>query len=124
MRDQDSLCIVCEPKDLFALERTQSYRGHYHVLGGVLSPIDGIHPEALRIHELIDRLKQHPYKEVIFAINSTIEGEATSLYLKNLLADMPLSITKLAHGLPIGADIDYADDITLQKSIMSRQPLI
>ena len=122
-RDERQLCVVCEPKDLFAIERAQCYKGRYHVLGGLISPIDGIHPEALRIQELVERLRLSAVTELILAINSTIEGEATGLYLANLLAPLSLKITKLAHGLPSGSDIDYADEVTLQKSLLGRQPI-
>lgn len=123
MRDEKQLCVVCEPKDLFAIERAQCFKGRYHVLGGLISPIDGIHPEALRIQELIERLRGSAVTELILAINSTIEGEATVLYLSHLLAPFSLKITKLAHGLPMGSDIDYADEVTLQKSLLGRQPI-
>lgn len=115
------LCIVASPKDIFALEKSGEYKGLYHVLGGLLSPIDGIHPETLRIAELMHRCETESFQEIIFAINATIEGEATMLYLADLLARYSTSITKLAYGLPVGADIDYADEITLQRALAGRR---
>jgi recombination protein RecR len=106
-----------------ALERTSEFKGTYHVLGGLISPIDGIHPQALRIPELISRLKTHPITELIIALNPTIEGDTTALYLHNVLKDFAIPITKLAYGLPVGADIDYADEMTLQKAFSGRTKL-
>ena len=103
-----------------AIERTGEFKGHYHVLGGLISPIDGIHPEALRIPELLTRLKTTPFQELIVALNPTIEGDTTGLYLRSILKDLEIPITKLAYGLPVGADIDYADEMTLQKAYMGR----
>lgn len=122
-RDPKKLAVVAEPKDIFALERTKAFRGVYHVLGGVISPIDGVHPDVLRIKELYQRLDDEPIEEVILAINPTIEGDATVLYLSNTLKQRGVTITKLAHGLPMGSDIDYADDLTLQKAFMGRNVL-
>ncbi|RAP27129.1 recombination protein RecR [Candidatus Marinamargulisbacteria bacterium SCGC AG-333-B06] len=119
-RTHNTLCIVSEPKDIFAMERTGVYKGLYHVLGGLISPLDGVHPESLRIKELIQRLQNHPFKEVIFAINPTVEGDSTIMYLAAILEPLNLTITKLAYGLPMGSDIDYADEMTLAKSISSR----
>lgn len=116
----DVLCVVSEPRDILAIERIKAFHGRYHVLGGVISPIDGIHPETLRIQELMTRLRAEPVKELILAINPTVEGDATILYLTSLLQSSGIRITKLAYGLPIGSDIDYADDLTLQKSFLSR----
>lgn len=103
-----------------ALERTGEFKGRYHVLGGLISPIDGIHPDVLRIPELIRRLKDTPVQELIVALNPTIEGDTTALYLGSVLKDLNIPITKLAYGLPVGADIDYADEMTLQKAYMGR----
>tara|TARA_Y100001970_G_scaffold291725_1_gene430036 strand:+ start:1381 stop:1974 length:594 start_codon:yes stop_codon:yes gene_type:complete len=119
-RIQDKICVVSEPKDIFALERTGVYKGVYHVLGGLISPLDGVHPESLRIKELVQRLQEKSYNEVIFAINPTVEGDATILYLSAILESLKLTITKLAYGLPMGSDIDYADEMTLAKAISSR----
>lgn len=120
-RKDTSLCVVAHPKDIMALERIRIFGGHYHVLGGLLSPLDGIHPETLRINELVDRIKTTGYSDLILGINSTIEGDTTMLYLTNLLQHLPVTISKLAYGLPAGSDLDYADDMTLQKAFMGRQ---
>lgn len=120
-RDKELLCIVAEPRDIFALERTHEFKGLYHVLGGLISPIDGIHPDALRIPELLARLDEQPYKEIVLAINPTIEGDTTVLYLHSLLKKYTIPVTKLAYGLPVGADIDYADEMTLQKAFSGRR---
>ena len=117
------LCVVAEPKDIFAIERMMTYKGLYHVLGGVISPLDGIHPEALRIPELLYRLKNDAISEIILAINPTIEGDATVLYLTHILKEFNVSKSKLAYGLPAGADMDYADDLTLRKAFSGRTPL-
>lgn len=122
-RAVDNICIVAEPKDVFAIEKTGAYLGLYHVLGGVLSPLDGIQPESLRIKELIDRLKNGNFKEVFFAINPTVEGDSTVMYLSSILAPLNLKLTKLAFGLPMGSDIDYVDEITLTKAISLRRTL-
>lgn len=114
------LCIVAEPRDLMALERTGEFKGHYHVLGGLISPIDGIHPDALRIPELMTRLRTEPIQELIVALNPTIEGDTTALYLSEMLREFQIPITKLAYGLPVGSDIDYADEMTLQKAFSGR----
>jgi len=123
MRNTSQLCIVASPKDIFALEKSGEYKGLYHVLGGLLSPIDGIHPEALRIEELMHRCESERFQEVIFAINASIEGEATMLYLNDLLSRYSCSITKLAYGLPVGGEIDYADEITLQRAMAGRRKI-
>jgi recombination protein RecR len=112
---------VADSKDLLALERSGEYKGRYHVLGGVISPLDGIGPENLTIKELLKRLEEEKFREVIFALNPTVEGEATILYLTGLLRPFGLKITRLAYGLPVGSDLDYADEITLGRSITGRQ---
>ncbi|MBT6121497.1 recombination protein RecR [bacterium] len=122
-RDRSLLCVVSEPKDIFAIERAGQFKGNYHVLGGLISPIDGILPESLRIKELIERLKSEPLSEVIFAINPTIEGDATILYLTKILASFETKLSSLAYGLPVGSDMDYADELTLQKAFQGRQGL-
>ncbi len=119
-RLQNTLCIVSEPKDIFAMERTGVYKGLYHVLGGLISPLDGVHPESLRIKELVERLQNQSFDEVVFAINPTVEGDSTIMYLSAILESLNLTITKLAYGLPMGSDIDYADEMTLAKAISSR----
>lgn len=122
-RHTSLLCVVAEPKDIFAMEKTGEFDGVYHVLGGLLSPIDGIHPETLRIQELLNRIKTHVPDEILFAINPTIEGDATVLYLSNLLKDKSIKLSRLAFGLPMGADIDYADEVTLQRAFVGRNRL-
>lgn len=122
-RDPSRLCIVAHPRDIFAIERTNEYRGVYHVLGGLLSPLDGSYPDALRIKELVDRLNKFAYSEIILAINPTVEGESTILYLQSLLKSYSVSVSALAYGLPVGADMDYADELTLQKALLGRRLL-
>ncbi len=119
-RARNTICVVSEPKDIFALERTGVYKGVYHVLGGLISPLDGVHPESLRIKELVQRLQQNTYQEVIFAINPTVEGDSTIMYLTAILEPLKLAISKLAYGLPMGSDIDYADEMTLAKAMSAR----
>ena len=123
LRNPKQLCVVAEPKDVFAIERTQEYKGVYHVLGGVVSPIDGIHPDSLRMAELLERVKTQGITEIILAINSTIEGDATVHYLTYILKDFVGVKSKLAYGLPVGADMDYTDDLTLRKALMGRTGL-
>jgi recombination protein RecR len=122
-RDATLLCVVAEAKDIFALERTSAFRGRYHVLGGVISPMDGIGPSQLRVKELIERIARDGYKEVIVATNPNAEGEATALYLSRLIGPSGVSVTRLAYGLPIGGDLDYADEITLAKALEGRRTL-
>jgi recombination protein RecR len=122
-RDAALLCVVAEAKDIFALERTSAFRGRYHVLGGVISPMDGIGPAQLRVKELIERIAREGYKEVIVATNPNAEGEATALYLSRLIGPSGVPVTRLAYGLPIGGDLDYADEITLAKALEGRRPL-
>ena len=120
-RSDDSICVVAESKDLAAIERSGAFRGKYHVLGGLLSPLDGIEPETLRINELVARLGKNSVKEVVLAISPTTEGEATVIYLTRLLKPMGLNMTRIAYGLPMGADMDYADPVTLLKSFEGRR---
>ena len=120
-RDDAILCVVAEPKDLVAIERSGVYNGKYHVLGGVISPLDGIEPESLRIKELLARLNNNKIKELVLAINPTTEGEATSFYLTRLLKPLGVKLTRIAFGLPVGADMDYADPATLSKSLEGRR---
>ena len=119
-RDDGLICVVADSKDLMALEQTQEYHGHYHVLGGVISPMDGIGPEELHIHELISRLKGANIREVILAIGPSIEGEATNLYLNRLLSPLT-KVTQIAFGLPIGGDLDQADSLTIARSLQGRR---
>jgi len=120
-RDQDSICVVEEPLDILALERTGSYKGLYHVLHGVISPMDGIGPDDLKVRELLARLKTGQVQEVIMATNPNLEGEATAMYLTRLIAPLGLKVTRLARGLPMGADLEYADNVTLARALEGRQ---
>jgi len=119
-RDRTKICVVALSQDLIAIEKTREYNGHYHVLGGVISPLDGIGPENLRIKELLKRLTKD-VKEVILALNPTVEGEATVIYLSKLLKPLGVMITRIAYGLPVGSDMDYADEVTLTKSFEGRR---
>ena len=118
-RDASQICVVEEPNDVYAIERTGEYRGHYHVLGGCLSPLDGIGPENLKIRELLHRLKEN-VQEVIIATNASAEGEATAIYLSKLIKPMGLRITRLARGIPMGGDLEYTDEVTLARAIAER----
>ena len=120
-RDRTAICIVEEPLDILALEHTGQYRGLYHVLHGVLSPMDGIGPEDLKIKELLARLQDGSVKEVIMATNPNLEGEATAMYLHRIIAPLGIKVTRLARGLPMGGDLEYADDVTLSRALEGRQ---
>lgn len=122
-RDAASLCVVEESKDVIAIERTAEYRGRYHVLGGAISPIDGIGPDDLRIRELLQRLSDGTVTEVIIATDPNLEGEATATYLARLLSPMGLTVTRLASGLPVGGDLEYADEVTLGRAFAGRRRL-
>jgi recombination protein RecR len=122
-RDASLMCVVGEAKDVYAVERTMSYRGRYHVLGGLISPIEGIGVGQLKIQELIDRIGREGVKEVIIATNPNAEGESTALYLARLLTPLGVQVTRLAYGLPIGGDLDYADEITLTRALEGRRAL-
>ncbi|MEO7752476.1 MAG: recombination mediator RecR [Terracoccus sp.] len=120
-RDQTSICVVEEPKDVVAIERTREFRGTYHVLGGAISPIDGIGPDDLRVRELMPRLASGEVREVIIATDPNLEGEATATYLSRLLRDMDLTVSRLASGLPVGGDLEYADEVTLGRAFEGRR---
>ena len=120
-RDQTCICVVEEALDVLALERTHSYRGLYHVLHGVISPMNGISPDDLKIQPLLDRLKSGEVQEVILATNPNLEGEATSMYIQRLISPLGLTITRPARGLPVGGDLEYADEVTLARAIEGRQ---
>lgn len=122
-RDAGIICVVADAKDVFAVERTSAYNGRYHVLGGLISPMDGIGPAQLRIKELVDRIAAEAPSEIIVATNPNAEGEATALYLSRLLAPSGVNVTRLAYGLPIGGDLDYADENTLARAIEGRRTL-
>jgi recombination protein RecR len=120
-RDDHVLCVVEEPKDVVAIERTREYRGRYHVLGGAISPIDGIGPDDLRIRELMARLADGQVSELILATDPNLEGEATATYLTRLVAGMGIAVTRLASGLPVGGDLEYADEVTLGRAFEGRR---
>ncbi|MDB5096740.1 MAG: recR [Cyanobacteria bacterium RYN_339] len=120
-RDRHTICVVAEPRDLVALERTREFKGTYHVLGGMISPLDGVGPEQLKIKELLVRLQGSEVNEVILAINPSVEGEATSLYLSRLIKPAGVKVTRIAFGLPIGGDLEYADELTLVKALEGRR---
>lgn len=119
-RDRSVICVVEEPKDVSAIEKTGQYNGLYHVLHGVISPIDNVSPDDIRIKELLGRLSDGTVKEVIMATNPTVNGTATAVYIKRLLAPMGIKVTRIAHGIPIGSDLEYADEVTLSKALEGR----
>ncbi len=123
-RDTSTICVVSETKDLIAIEKTKEYKGLYHVLQGVLSPIDGIGAEDIRIKELLHRIAKDDVKEIILALSPSVEGEATSLYLNKLIKPFNIKTSRIAFGLPIGSDLEYADEITLARAIEGRRELI
>jgi len=120
-RKQNVLCLVAEPKDLYALERTNEFKGLYHVLQGLISPLEGIGPEDLKIKELINRLSDPGGEEVILALPPSIEGDTTSLYLSRLIKPLGIKLTRIAFGLPVGADLEYADSMTITRALQGRQ---
>jgi recombination protein RecR len=122
-RDRQVICVVAEARDLIALERTREFKGLYHVLSGLISPLDGRGPEHLSIRELLKRLPDLTVKEIILAINPTVEGDATVLYLAQLLKPLGIKITRIAFGLPVGADLEYADDMTLSRALEGRREI-
>ena len=120
-RDRSQICVVAEPLDILPLERTGGYKGLYHVLHGVISPADGIGPDDLKMKDLLGRLKDGSVTEVILATNPNLEGEATAMYLHKLISPLGIKITRLARGLPFGADLEYADEVTLTRALENRQ---
>ncbi|MHB8462520.1 MAG: recombination mediator RecR [Vulcanimicrobiaceae bacterium] len=122
-RDAHTFCVVAEAKDIFAIERAQSYRGRYHVLCGLISPMDGVGPADLRVKELVERIGRERPTEIILATNPNAEGEATAMYLSRLLAPLGPRITRLASGLPIGGDLDYADEVTIARALEGRRTM-
>lgn len=119
-RDNSTICIVQEPKDVIAMERTKEYHGLYHVLNGAISPMEGIGPEELKLRELILRLNDEYISEIILATNPNIEGEATAIYISKLIKPIGIKVTRIAHGLPVGGDLEYADEVTLTKALEGR----
>lgn len=122
-RDKQIIAVVAEPFDIVALEKTHSFQGTYHVLGGLVSPIDGVGPEQLHIAELIKRIDEDDVQEIILATNASVEGESTALYIQQQIGDRDVKVTRLARGLPIGVDLEYADQITLSRALEGRQTL-
>ena len=122
-RDTSLVCVVEEPRDVIALERAREYKGLYHILHGVISPMDGIGPDALKIKELLARLHDTEIKEIIMATNPNIEGEATAMYLANLLKPLGVKVSRLAYGIPVGSHLEYADEITLLRAIEGRREI-
>jgi recombination protein RecR len=122
-RDQGVICVVEEPLDVLAIERTQGYQGCYHVLRGVLSPIEGIGPDDIKIRELISRVSEGKIREIILATNPSMEGDATAMYLSQQLAPFGVNVTRLARGLPVGGDLEYADQHTLLRALTGRQEM-
>ncbi|HEY8531815.1 MAG TPA: recombination mediator RecR [Limnochorda sp.] len=122
-RDDSLLCVVEGPRDVIALERTREYRGRYHVLGGAISPLDGIGPGELRIKELLDRVQRGVIKEVILATDPDPEGEATAMYLSRLLKPLGLTVTRMARGMPVGGSVEYMDEVTLAKAMEGRREI-
>jgi len=122
-RDTELLCVVEQPRDVIAMEKTREFRGKYHVLHGAISPMDGIGPDQLTIKQLLSRLHDSQIKEVVVATNPNVEGEATALYLSKLLKPMGIKVTRIAHGLPVGGDLEYADEVTLAKAFEGRREI-
>jgi len=122
-RDQTQICVVESPRDLIAIENTKEYNGLYHVLHGAISPMSGIGPNEVKIRELIIRLQTEDVQEVILATNPTIEGEATAMYISKLLSAVEISVSRIAHGIPVGGDLEYADEVTLAKSLEGRRQI-
>ncbi len=122
-RDKSTICVVSDSKDLIAIEKTNEYKGLYHVLQGLISPIDGIGADSIRIKELLTRLTSEDVKEIILALSPSVEGEATSLYLTKLIKPFGIKVSRIAFGLPVGADLEYADEITIAKAIEGRHEI-
>jgi len=120
-RDGSLLCVVEDPRDIVAVERTREFRGRYHVLGGALNPIEGLGPDQLRVRELLDRLSDGEVTEVILCTNPNLEGEATAMYLARLLVPLGVRVTRIASGLPVGGDLEYADELTLGRALEGRR---
>jgi recombination protein RecR len=122
-RDHTTICVIENPRDLVAMERTRDYKGTYHILHGVISPMDGIGPNDIRIRELLERLKDGIVAEVILATNPNVEGEATAMYIARLLKPLGIRVTRIAKGIPVGGDLEYADEVTLSKAMEGRRDI-
>ena len=122
-RKKNTICVVSEPKDVLAIENSKQFDGLFHVLGGVISPLDGIYPEMLRFNELLNRIKKDQVTDIVLALNPTVEGDTTIMYLQDCLADQNVSIYKLAQGIPIGADLAYLDEVTINKAFEGKMKL-
>ncbi|HEX7056911.1 MAG TPA: recombination mediator RecR [Bacilli bacterium] len=122
-RDASAICVVQEPKDLVAMERTHEFNGYYHVLHGAISPMEGIGPDDIKLAELVRRLEDEQVQELILATNPNIEGEATAMYISRLVKPFGLKVTRIAHGLPVGGDLEYADEVTLSKALEGRREI-
>ena len=122
-RDHSMICVVEQPQDVAAMERMRDYKGVYHVLHGALSPLEGVGPEDIRIKELLNRLYHDEVKEIIMATNPNVEGEATAMYIAKLLKPVGVKVTRIAHGLPVGGDLEYADEVTLSKAMENRREI-
>lgn len=120
-RNSDTLCVVEDPKTLFSIEKLNTYKGHYFVLNGLISSINGVNPEALRLDKLIERVQKGNYKELIVAVKQCIEGEMTALYIKSILNGLDIKVTRIASGIPIGAEMEYIDSLTLEKAFDNRK---
>ena len=122
-RDGSTICVVADPRDVVAIERSREYNGHYHVLHGVISPMNHVGPDDLSIKSLLERVAKGEIKEIIMATNPTVEGEATAMYISRLIKPMGIKVTRLAYGIPVGGDLEYADEVTLSRAIEGRREL-
>lgn len=123
VRDSETLCVVEDPKSVFLFEKLGLYKGKYHVLNGLISPVDGVNPDDIDLDKLIDRLNQEDFKEIILAFKPSIEGETTALYIKRILGDLKIKITRIASGIPMGADMEYIDAMTLERALEDRKSI-
>ena len=120
-RDNSIICVVEQPKDVIAMEKTREFKGYYHVLHGIISPMDGVGPDQLKIKELLKRLENGNVEEIVMATNPTVEGEATAMYLAKLIKPLGVKVSRIAHGLPVGGDLEYADEVTLARALEGRR---
>ncbi len=123
VRDKSIICVVEDPRDVISIERSREFRGVYHVLHGAISPMDGVGPDDLTIRDLLDRVKDRGVKEVVLATNSSVEGEATAMYIARLIQPTGIKVTRIAHGIPVGGDLEYADEITLARAFEGRREM-